>query len=133
MNLYMNYPDGSRVSSKIKTGTDFNLLPRNPEFLQRDDPYEPLYVPKPDILETALKREIEKFCFADTLINKVVYDCTDPSPYHKEAMQAQYDLDALPFYIPTGPQDTTLIFESRFESGNLRRAIQMYYLLFYFY
>jgi len=31
-----------------------------------------------------LKREIEKFCFADTLINKVVYDCSDPSPFIKE-------------------------------------------------
>ncbi len=82
--MYRPYPDGTRVSSFIKTGTDFSLLPRNPDFLQRDDPYEPLYVPKPDVLETALKREIEKFCFADTLLNKVVYDCSDPSPFQKE-------------------------------------------------
>ncbi|KAL0488310.1 hypothetical protein AKO1_015468 [Acrasis kona] len=27
-----------------------------------------------------------------------------------------------PYYMPTGPEDSTLIFESRFESGNLRRA-----------
>ena len=30
------------------------------------------------------------------------------------------------YYDPTGPDDDTLIFESRFESGNLRRAIQIY-------
>jgi len=32
----------------------------------------------------------------------------------------------LPFYSPTSKDDYTLIFESRFESGNLRRAIQVY-------
>ena len=31
-----------------------------------------------------------------------------------------------PYYIPTGEDDITLVFESRFESGNLRRAIQVY-------
>lgn len=30
-----------------------------------------------------------------------------------------------PWYTPEGPSDTTLVFESRFESGNLRRAIQV--------
>jgi len=35
-------------------------------------------------------------------------------------------MDILPFYIPSSKDDTTLIFESRFESGNLRRAIQIY-------
>ena len=107
----------------IKTGTDFNLLPRNPEFLPRDDPYEPLYVPKADVLENALKREIEKFCFSDTLINRVVYDCSDPSGFTKDSQLDEFKLDMLPYYIPTSQNDTTLVFESRFESGNLRRAI----------
>ena len=35
------------------------------------------------------------------------------------------DMTILPFYIPNSKKDTTLVFESRFESGNLRRAIQM--------
>lgn len=34
-------------------------------------------------------------------------------------------MDMLPYYLPQHSNDTTLIFESRFESGNLRRAIQM--------
>ena len=34
-------------------------------------------------------------------------------------------MDLLPFYLPTSQTDTTLIFEGRFESGNLRRAIQI--------
>ena len=36
-----------------------------------------------------------------------------------------YDMDILPFYMPTSKDDNTLVFESKFESGNLRRAIQM--------
>jgi hypothetical protein len=30
----------------------------------------------------------------------------------------------LPFYSPYGPNDKTLIFESRFESGNLAMAVK---------
>jgi hypothetical protein len=30
-----------------------------------------------------------------------------------------------PFYSPTGPEDSTLIFESRFESGNLAAAVKV--------
>jgi hypothetical protein len=46
--------------------------------------------------------------------------------------QAQQQLDLFDYapglaswYMPEGPGDTTLVFESRFESGNLRRAIQV--------
>lgn len=31
-----------------------------------------------------------------------------------------------PYYQPSFKNDYTLVFESRFESGNLRRAIQVY-------
>ena len=31
----------------------------------------------------------------------------------------------MPWYVPSGPEDNTLVFESRFESGNLLRAIQV--------
>ena len=31
----------------------------------------------------------------------------------------------LPYYVPEGPADKTLVFESRFESGNLNLAIKM--------
>ena len=30
-----------------------------------------------------------------------------------------------PYYVPTGPDDQTLVFESRFESGNLGLAIKL--------
>ena len=47
------------------------------------EPFEPMYIPKQNILEESLRREIERICFADTLINRVVYDCSDPSPFIK--------------------------------------------------
>ena len=34
--------------------------------------------------------------------------------------------ELLPFYLHTDPDDDTLEFESRFESGNLRRAIHVF-------
>jgi hypothetical protein len=82
-----------------------------------------MYIPKNSILEEALRREIERICFADTLINRVVYDCVDPSVYTKDIDAQSLNMDVLPFYIPQSPEDITLVFESRFESGNLRRAI----------
>jgi hypothetical protein len=91
-----------------------------------NEPYEPLYVPKQTVLEEALRREAEKICFQDTLLNRVVYDCLDQSFYTKNLNPADYDMDVLPYYMPESKEDTTLVFESRFESGNLRRAIQMY-------
>ena len=85
--------------------------------------FEPLYVPDEEILENSLRREIEKFCFADTLLNRIVYDSVDPSPFTKDIDPKQYNIDVMPYYIPQSKEDTTLIFESKFESGNLRRAI----------
>ena len=57
----------------------------------------------------------------------MVYDAIDPSPY-TGAMpnDAAETGNVPPFYIPTSAEDNTLLFESRFESGNLRRAIQVY-------
>jgi len=55
----------------------------------------------------------------------VVYDCSDPSPF---AGKYNYEGDhtvSFPYYIPENTDDVTLIFESRFETGNLKRAIQI--------
>ena len=99
-----------------------------------------MYIPKQEVLERALAKEIERFCFADSLLNRIVYDCVDPSIYTKVLIiyisffiinifedidPGVMDMTILPFFIPNSKKDTTLVFESRFESGNLRRAIQM--------
>lgn len=62
--------------------------------------------------------------FAETFINQIVYDSKDPSPYHKDIEPSSYELDVLPYYIPKSQEDNILVFESRFECGNLRRVIQ---------
>ncbi len=41
----------------------------------------------------------------------------------KWAFEDQKTLD--PYYVPSGPDDSTLVFESRFESGNLGLAIRL--------
>jgi hypothetical protein len=54
---------------------------------------------------------------------------TSPMEQDVEKMQLQHEglLQGCvpPYYIPTSPNDTTLIFESRFESGNLRKVVQV--------
>ena len=63
-------------------------------------------------------------------MNRVIYDSIDPSPYTgaKAGSQqtAPVEGEVAPFYIPQSADDNSLLFESRFECGNLRRAIQVY-------
>lgn len=99
-------------------------------------------------------------------LNRVVYDCIDPSPFYEGTNEPYIDENDLieisgsedyrkynfgpmnsntyqaninnkglkinrfyhklnHYYIKQDEQDTTLVFESRFESGNLRRAVQI--------
>ena len=57
-------------------------------------------------------------------MNKVVYDLLDP-PLSKDLNPKDNGVDVLPFYVPQSEDDKTLVFESKFKSGNLRRAIQL--------
>eukprot|EP00792_Barthelona_sp_PAP020_P003925 TRINITY_DN1760_c0_g1_i1.p1 TRINITY_DN1760_c0_g1~~TRINITY_DN1760_c0_g1_i1.p1 ORF type:complete len:995 (+),score=192.08 TRINITY_DN1760_c0_g1_i1:71-3055(+) len=77
-----------------------------------------------DCIEPASKIEMQRLDdsrpYRDC-INRIVYDSIEypegpPNPLIGELK---------PWYIPVGQADSTLIFESRFESGNLRRAIQV--------
>ena len=43
----------------------------------------------------------------------------------KSSMKKKTELPPTPFYHPEGPQDVTLIFESRFETGNLLAAMKV--------
>lgn len=57
---------------------------------------------------------------------------TGAADFEEQAQQQLVQFDYAPgiasWYMPEGPEDTTLVFESRFESGNLRRAIQVHSL-----
>jgi len=83
-----------------------------------------VYEPKAYILEEAIKKDIQIIIFMNTLLNKVVYDQQEPAPT-RTLSPKNYDVDLLPYYLPSSANDTTLIFEARFETGNLRRAIQI--------
>jgi hypothetical protein len=54
--------------------------------------------------------------------------CGKGAPYKFFTGKARYPETLLPFYKLQGLSDYTLLFESRFESGNLRRAVQVYFL-----
>ena len=83
--------------------------------------FEPLYPPQEFILEESLRREAERVAHQESLMNRVVFDSIDVSPYNGEAVPPEGEV--APFYVPQNADDNTLLFESRFESGNLRRAI----------
>ena len=57
-------------------------------------------------------------------MNRVVFDSIDVSPYAGEGTAPEGEV--APFYVLQSPEDNTLLFESRFECGNLRRAIQVH-------
>ena len=98
---------------------------KNPPYHIKDaEDFEPLYTPKESILEDWLRREAERVAHQENLMNRVVYDCIDSSPYSSSIEPKEGELS--PFYQIQSEDDYTLVFESRFESGNLRRAIQVY-------
>ena len=98
-----------------------------PNHIKNAGDFEPLYPPQEFILEESLRREAERVVHQENLLNRVVFDAIDPSPYTGAVpTDAAETGNVPPFYIPTSAEDNTLLFESRFESGNLRRAIQVY-------
>jgi len=131
-------------------------MKNGPCHLLDSEELEPLYIPQENILEDCLRREAERVAHQENLMNRVVYDSVDPAPPHitqnygeqiedegeeEEAVDADIpgvqgappeeaccdnDQTFQPYYVPKGPEDYTVVFESRFESGNLRRAIQVY-------
>lgn len=100
------------------------MMSNPPEFIDEVEPYEPIAQPQENILEECYRRETERVAHPENLMNRVVYDCVDPSPHSEPISVPEGDLP--PYYIATTEEDATLIFESRFESGNLRRAVQVY-------
>jgi hypothetical protein len=65
----------------IKTGTNVVLLKNPPVFIKDAGEFEPLYPPQEFILEESLRREAERVAHQELLMNRVVYDSIDPSPY----------------------------------------------------
>ena len=94
--------------------SDNVFLPGHPELTAPNDTYETVHLPKHNILEESLRREVESIVFAETFINQIVYDSKDSSPYTKDIDPSTHELDMLPYYLPKNKEDNILIFESRF-------------------
>lgn len=108
------------------------------------DKLEDLADVQPGMVAKMMIHDAQRGANPSALLNRVVYDCIDPSPMPgNNAMEytlpSEEDKKGVfpflpqthkqrlrPYYTPLGPDDTTLVFESRFESGNLRRAIQVF-------
>lgn len=74
---------------------------------------EKLYVPKEGLLTKILNNENSRIDKINLMINKVVYDSLTP-------------IIARPFKTSKGRKKYPLLFDSKFECGNLRRAIHVF-------
>lgn len=121
-----------------KTGIDADFIWPPPKHINIVPPkQEPLMEAPQNLLASILKKETFRVVQPEKLINEVVYDSTDVSPsnsqkrhkfnssFNRTPGKAKQN-SVSPWYTPKGSDDSVLVFESRFESGNLRRAIQVY-------
>jgi len=115
----------SEEDLRPKAGVSIPMMRRAPEFIYSPEPLEPILIPKETIIEDSLRREPERVAHQENLLNKLVYDSINASPFNPSAAELP-DGTLPPYYVQQAESDTTLVFESRFECGNLRRALQIY-------
>lgn len=94
---------------------------------------EPFCDVRENIISDMLVHDAERLANPQSVLNRVVFDCIEPNPNKTKSAGAAAPSSSsasqseLPeYYTKTDDSDTTLLFESRFECGNLRRAIQVY-------
>ncbi|CAB1120211.1 unnamed protein product [Ectocarpus sp. CCAP 1310/34] len=112
-----------------RTGTTLPFIWPPPHHLQTPPPFEEPVLPFPPP-ESLLVRETKLDALRceepDKHQGQQVYDSLTRPPRagvnYAQARGATADEDMPRWYSPTGPEDDTVMFESRFESGNLRSA-----------
>lgn len=118
--------NGTGLPMQIPGPEHINWIPAEPE---------KTYQVTDTLVAKMVLHDSQRLSNPHTLLNRVVYDCIDPSPMHQFATTYHNSPyfrinrapgQLIPYYIPMSKEDSTLVFESRFESGNLRRAIQVY-------
>jgi hypothetical protein len=121
--------DGPSSIPAPKTGTGYPMNP-HPAVNRAPNPTkdEPFCAVRENLISEMLVHDAERLANPQNVLNRVVYDCIEPNPSAARGNASAPPADSClpPYYTKTGPDDTTLVFESRFESGNLRRAIQVY-------
>ena len=118
-----------------KTGVNVPMIWPPPHHIRYVSPEpEPLYIMRPNLVEDMMIHDAERLQRPESVLNRVIFDSVELPPHLKapgRSPSAAADTglppgDLAPYYQAESEEDTTLIFESRFEGGNLRRAIQVY-------
>jgi len=140
------YPDQNLPP---KTGIAIPMMAATPSFVRAvPEEAELLYIAPDSLFDDIVRAEADRISRPENVRNRIVYDSvgdpnlTEPSTFVPASSLPQESATGIqsipdsrvsslkahvtPYYTPTGPDDRTLIFESRFESGNLRRAVQAY-------
>jgi hypothetical protein len=117
----LNFSDKRFDNNQVRTGTSMPMLSQSPEFIEEVEENDSISIPSISTLEEAFRLESERIIMQETLMNRVVYDSIDASPFP----QSENNGDLSSYYPNPSAEDLTLVFESRFESGNLRRVVQI--------
>jgi hypothetical protein len=108
---------------------------------------EVLHVARDRLVASMMEHDANRLLSQSSVRNRVVYDsiepppsstataakaaavattATDSNPSSSSSSSSSSKTDLKAYYTLESEKDSTLIFESRFESGNLRRSIQVY-------
>lgn len=68
---------------QVKTGTTVKHFKHPPFHIKDSYDFEPMYPPQEFILEESLRREADRIAYQENLMNRVIYDSIDPSPYQQ--------------------------------------------------
>ena len=82
-----------------------------------------------DSTPSALSRvPVQEMDLLERPTRRILFDCVDTPPYRRGMPGPNVDFvtgNPIPYYVPYSVHDKTAMFESRFESGNLKRATQI--------
>eukprot|EP00002_Diphylleia_rotans_P001480 TRINITY_DN10823_c0_g2_i1.p1 TRINITY_DN10823_c0_g2~~TRINITY_DN10823_c0_g2_i1.p1 ORF type:complete len:781 (+),score=86.13 TRINITY_DN10823_c0_g2_i1:86-2428(+) len=111
-----------------KTGMNTVLIHPPPSFLNlcpsMEEPF--LVQDQKALIESSQKKDFRRSLSSGS--GRIVYDSVDSAPkplsnHPRNLISILQHGNLTPYYVPVSSSDKTLCFESRFESGNLRRAI----------
>ncbi|KAL0218314.1 hypothetical protein RCL1_009162 [Eukaryota sp. TZLM3-RCL] len=105
-------------------GTGLSMLWPPFNYIDTVSPPEPTHPVKSDLASSLAQEFANRSLTPHKVLNRVVYDCLQPPPGQPDPPKSISKLP--PWYQLQDPGDITLVFESRFESGNLRRAVQVF-------
>jgi len=111
-----------------KTGTNRVLIHPNPHPLVESvlPGPQPILAHSSEAVTKLKEEDVFRRNRAEAPRQRLVYDCMAAAEaIHTTSKDGTPCTTLPPYYVPSDEEDRTLIFESRFESGNLRRAIQI--------